>query len=133
MTRQVAAYAAGVATFLAVDLLWLSVIARDIYRREIGALLLERPLVAPAAAFYLVYVAGVVVFAVNPALASSNWTTAALNGALLGLLCYGTYDVTNLATLRNWSSTIVVVDIAWGTLLTALTATVAYLVAARFG
>ncbi|BBE71369.1 DUF2177 family protein [Oharaeibacter diazotrophicus] len=133
MTRLVAAYLAGVGTFLAVDLLWLSVIARDIYRREIGALLLERPLVGPAAAFYLIYVAGVVVFAVNPALSSSNWTTAALYGGLLGMLCYGTYDVTNLATLRNWSSTIVVVDIAWGTLLTAVTATVAYLVAARFG
>lgn len=133
MTRLVAAYVAGVATFLTVDLLWLSVIARDIYRREIGTLLLERPLVGPAAAFYLIYVAGVVVFAVNPALASSNWTTAALYGGLLGMLCYGTYDVTNLATLRNWSSTIVVVDIAWGTLLTAATATVAYLVAARFG
>ncbi len=133
MTRYIAAYATGAVTFLVIDMIWLGVVARDLYRREIGALLLERPLYGPAALFYAFYVVGLVVFAVVPALNAGSWTTAALYGALLGLMCYGTYDMTNLATLKNWSTTIAITDMAWGAVLSATAAVAAYLVASRFG
>lgn len=132
MTRYIVAYAAGAVTFLVLDLIWLGVVAKDLYQREIGALLLERPLYGPAAVFYLAYLAGILVFAVSPALNAGSWVTAAIYGALFGLMCYGTYDMTNLATLKNWSSTIAVVDMAWGTFLTASAAVTAYLAASRF-
>lgn len=132
MQRLLVAYAVGTTTLLAIDFVWLSFVARGLYRREIGALLLDRPLIGPAAAFYLVYVVGVVVFAVTPALAAGSWVQAATLGALLGLIAYGTYDMTNFATLKNWSATISAVDMTWGAVLTAVTATAAYAAASRF-
>ena len=131
MTRFLTAYAAGAVTLFVVDMIWLGYLARDFYQRQLGDLLLERPLYGPAAAFYLVYVVGVVWFAVAPALAGGGWTTALLNGAILGLMCYGTYDMSNLATLKNWPVALVPVDIAWGTVLTALTAAAGYAAASR--
>lgn len=132
MTRYLIAYAAGAVTLFVVDMIWLGYLARDFYQRQLGDLLLERPLYGPAAAFYLVYVVGVVWFAVVPALAGGGWTTALLNGAILGLMCYGTYDMSNLATLKNWPLALTPVDIAWGTFLTALTAVAGYAAASRF-
>ena len=82
---------------------------------------------APAAAFYLLYVAGILFFAVFPALATGRWTTALGRGAALGLVAYATYDLTNAATLRGWSTTVTIADLCWGTALTALAATVGYL------
>jgi uncharacterized membrane protein len=132
MTRYLIAYAAGAVTLFVIDMIWLGYLARDFYQRQLGDLLLERPLYGPAAAFYLVYVVGVVWFAVAPALAGGGWTTALLNGAILGLMCYGTYDISNLATLKNWPLALTPVDIAWGTFLTALTAVAGYAAASRF-
>lgn len=124
------AYAATAVVFFGIDFLWLSTISTNFYRSRIGGLLLDQPNFAVAGLFYLVYVAGIVHFAVTPAHNSASWSTALINGALLGLVAYGTYDMTNLATLKNWSVTVSVVDMAWGIFLTATAATVGYLVTA---
>jgi uncharacterized membrane protein len=121
------AYAATAVVFFGLDFVWLSTIATSFYRTRIGALLLEQPNLGVAGLFYLVYVAGIVHFAVMPAVNGASWATALVNGALLGLVAYGTYDMTNLATLKNWSVSVSIVDMIWGIALTATAATCAYL------
>jgi uncharacterized membrane protein len=133
MRTYLVAYLAGLAVFLAGDVVWLGSIAIGFYRSRLGDLLLERPNLAVAAGFYALYLVGVVIFAVAPALRSGTWTTATLYGALFGLFAYATYDLTNLATLRHWSAAVSLLDIAWGIAITALSATLATLAASRFG
>lgn len=113
------------ATFMFIDLTWLGYVARDFYRREMGALLTDNFKLVPAAAFYLMYVAAIVYFAVLPALRSGSWTDALVPGAALGLVAYGTYDLTALAVVRDWPLRLSLVDMAWGTVLTSLSAGVA--------
>jgi uncharacterized membrane protein len=122
----VVAYIATAVVFLGLDALWLSKVALGMYRRELGSLLLERPNLAIAGAFYLLYVGGIVVLAVAPALSEGTWWRALLMGAVLGLVAYGTYDITNLSTLKGWSTRLALIDIAWGTALTAVAATIGY-------
>lgn len=127
MLRYVVAYAATAVIFFAIDFLWLSN-AVGFYRERLGELLLDKPNLGYAAGFYLLYVGGIVMLAVVPALNAGSWSNAALAGAVLGLVAYGTYDMTNLSTLRNWSLTVSLVDMAWGTALTAVSATGGYFV-----
>ena len=123
------AYAATLVVFLGIDALWLGVIARRFYVDQLGSLMRESPSMLAAGGFYLFYVVGIVFFAVAPALAAGSWKTAALNGALLGLVAYGTYDMTNLATLKDWPVTVSIVDLVWGGVLTGIAATGGYLAA----
>ncbi|MDH7639357.1 DUF2177 family protein [Sphingomonas oryzagri] len=116
-------------SFLALDSIWLSLAAGRLYRPRLGPLLLDQFNVAPAAAFYLIYLAGILVFAVAPSLASGRWTTALARGAMLGLVAYATYDLTNQATLRGWSTTVTIADLCWGTFVTATAATIGFTVA----
>jgi uncharacterized membrane protein len=125
-------YGLTLLVMLPLDILWLSTAGARLYKQEIGSLLLEKPALRPAAAFYLLYSLGVVVFAVSPAYRDGPWTTALVYGALFGLLAYATYDLTNLATLRGYTTTIALVDMAWGTLLTAASALLVYLIATFF-
>jgi len=129
MTVYLVAYVASAVAFLGLDMLWLGLVARDFYRRGYGDMLLEQPLYAPAAGFYMLYVVGIVFFAVMPAVQGGSWLTALGYGALLGLLCYGTYDMTNLATLKGWPVTVAIVDMAWGTVLTGTAALIGFLAA----
>ena len=124
------AYVATGIVFLACDVVWLTVMGNAVYRPLLGDLLLERFRPAPAVAFYLLYMAGIVFFATSPAIASGRWTTALVNGALFGFFAYATYDLTNQATLRSWSTTITILDLCWGTVLTAVSATLGYVIAA---
>lgn len=126
------AFATTAVVFLGIDAVWLTLTAQRLYRPLIGDMLLERFNVFPAIAFYVLYTAGIVVFAVAPALATGRASTAAWHGALLGLVAYATYDLTNQATLRNWPVTVTVADLAWGTVLTAVAATAGYLAARGF-
>ncbi len=126
------AYIATAVVFFAIDYVWLSRIAVDFYRSRMGDMLLAEPNLAAAGLFYLVYVAGIVYFAVAPALSSGTALSAFAAGAILGLIAYGTYDMTNLATLRNWSMAVTVVDIAWGAVLTGTAAAAGYMVAMHF-
>lgn len=119
-------YIAGLIAFLVIDFIWLKYIALSFYREQIGHLMLDKPNLAIAGLFYLFYVVGVVVLAVNPALEKGQWMTAALYGGLLGFVAYGTYDITNLATLKTWPPIVAIVDMIWGTVLTASVATIAY-------
>ncbi len=116
------AYPVTAAVFLALDALWLSAMAERLYRPALGRLMLERFELLPAIAFYLVYIAGVIVFAVMPGLESRRWTTALGLGALLGLVAYATYDLTNQATLRDWPWRVTAADLCWGTFVTAVAA-----------
>ncbi|MEM7215224.1 MAG: DUF2177 family protein [Pseudomonadota bacterium] len=125
---HVTSYIAGLIAFLVIDFIWLKYIALSFYRSKIGHLMTDTPNLAIAGLFYLVYVVGVVVLAVNPALEKQQWMIAALYGGLLGFVAYGTYDITNLATLKGWPPIVAVVDIVWGTVLTASVATISYFV-----
>jgi uncharacterized membrane protein len=135
MTAKQAAILYGLAlvVMLPLDIVWLSTVGKGFYRDQIGALLLDQPRLVPALAFYLLYGAGVVLFAVSPAVASGSALQAALWGALFGFFAYMTYDLSNLATLRGFTTAFAVVDIAWGTVLTAIVAGVTLEVARRLG
>lgn len=132
MLKYAVAYAVTVVVFLGLDAIWLSRVALAMYRREIGDLLLDRPNLMIAGLFYLIFVAGIVILAIAPALNGGTWLTAFLMGATLGLVAYGTFDITNLSTLKNWSIAVTLADLAWGTALTAVSATVGYLVVTWF-
>ena len=126
------AYGAAAAVFFAVDMVWLGLVARGLYRDRLGALLLDQPNLWAAGAFYVIYVVGIVVLCIHPALQTGTWRTACLGGAVLGLAAYGAYDLTNLATLRGWPVGLAGIDIAWGVFLTALSATAGYAAARHF-
>ncbi|MEM9012134.1 MAG: DUF2177 family protein [Pseudomonadota bacterium] len=118
----VALYVSALIAFLVLDILWLQNVTYPIFEREVGEMLADPPRLGVAVGFYLFYVAGVVYFAALPALRDGGLGAAALNGALLGLLAYGTYEMTNMATLKDWTWTLVVIDVPWGVVLTSATA-----------
>jgi uncharacterized membrane protein len=120
-------YLACIAGFLLLDMVWLSVVAQGFYQRQLGFLLSARVNWPAAICFYLLFVAGVLVFAVLPGLDAHSWRRAALLGAFLGLVAYGAYDLTNLATVRNWPLLVTLVDLAWGAVLTAAVSSLGYL------
>ncbi|MDA8870914.1 DUF2177 family protein [Rhizobiaceae bacterium] len=122
MSRLVIAYLATTVVFFIIDFIWLGTVAKSFYRGQIGDLLLDNFNVKVAVIFYLFYTAGVVFFAVNPALQAESLGTAALYGALFGFFCYATYDFTNLATLKGYTTTVALVDLTWGTVLTGVSA-----------
>ncbi len=121
-----AAYGGTALVFFGLDFLWLTILGIGLYRAEIGELLLDQPNLAPAAIFYLFYVAGLVGFAVLPAANAGSWVWALVAGVALGLLAYGTYDMTNLATLKGWSLNISLIDLAWGGFLSGSAALAGY-------
>ncbi len=123
-------YALVAGIFVAIDAVWLTVVAKKFYQDQIGGLLRPKAKLLPAVIFYLLYVFGIVIFALQPALdtADATWWDAAWRSGLLGLLMYATYDLTNYSTLKNWPAKVVYVDMAWGTFVTALTTTAAFLI-----
>lgn len=129
MLKYVIAYAATAVVFFGLDFVWLSRML-GFYRSEMGGLLLEQPKLGYAAGFYALYVVGIVALVVVPALGGGGWGQALLMGALLGLVAYGTYDMTNMSTLKGWSLNLALVDMAWGTFVTAVAATAGYFVTA---
>lgn len=134
MTRSwLAAYAATLVAMLAIDLLWLGVVARPLYAQGIGHLMAERPNVPVAALFYAVYALGLVVFVVAPQAAGPGWAATLLRGALFGFVAYATYDLTNLATLKGWPVWLSLVDMAWGSAVSAVCAAAGRAAWLRFG
>lgn len=116
------AYLSTLVVFATLDTLWLGIVARGFYQAELGSLRAPEIKLWAALLFYAVYAAGIVIFAVMPALRADSLATALLMGGLLGFFGYATYDLTNLATLRDWPLRMSLVDMAWGTALTAATA-----------
>ena len=127
MTKTLVGYLAALVALTIVDALWLGFISRDFYKARLGQLLLDQPVWSIAILFYLIHAAGISVFPVPMALNGGSWTTAVLYGALFGFFAYSAYDITNLATLRGWSMAISLVDLAWGTVATAIASTASFL------
>jgi uncharacterized membrane protein len=123
------AYLATLVVLAACDFVWLSTVGTGFYKPRLGGLLLDRPVLWAAVAFYLVYAVGVAVFAVAPGLRAESVLRAAVLGALFGAFAYATYDLTNLATVRGWSLAVSLLDIGWGAALTALGASAGCLAA----
>jgi len=122
-------YLVSFLVFLVIDLLWLGVVAKSFYFRHLEPFFAEKINWPAAFIFYLLFVAGILIFAVIPAVEKQSLQRAVVYGALFGFFTYATYDLTNLATLRNWPIIIVIVDILWGTFLCAVVATAGYLAA----
>ena len=131
IARTLVAYIATGVAFAMIDSIWLRSMYTRLYQPEIGEMLMRGMRWGPAVAFYLLYIAGMLIFAVNPALASGRWQTALVQGALLGFFCYMTYDLTNYATLKVWSLKVTVLDMIWGTFLTGSAAAVGAFVTAK--
>ena len=128
MRTNLIAYLSTVIVFLGIDFIWLTLTVNMVYKPRLGGLLMDKPNLPVALAFYLVYVIGIVVFAVMPAIEQGNWTRALWGGALFGFMAYATYDLTNLATLAGWSTTVSIIDMIWGTVLTGIAATAGYFI-----
>jgi len=124
--RLATLYGVCIVTFFALDFVWLSLATPRIYTPALSGLLSDQPKLAVAAVFYLLYVVGVLVFAVIPGLQQGDVIAALWRGALFGFLAYATYDLTNLATLRGFPWHIAAIDMVWGTVLTGIVATAGY-------
>lgn len=124
-------YLLTVPVFLAIDLIWLGVIAKDFYRENLGYLLSPSVNWPAAIVFYLLFIVGILYFAVAPALARGSLWRAITNGALFGFFTYMTYELTNQATLPNWPMNVVLIDTAWGVVLSGSVAAASYLVGRR--
>lgn len=116
-----------------IDFIWLSNAINFLYRPKLGDLLADKPAIAPALVFYLLYGLGVALLVVRPAVNADSVFTALWTGAVLGLVAYGTYDLTNQATLKGWSLTVTVVDMAWGSFVTAVVSAAGVWIAQKVG
>ncbi|MDQ0321964.1 putative membrane protein [Pararhizobium capsulatum DSM 1112] len=133
MKTHIVAYCTTLVVFVAIDFIWLSTMADLLYRPVMGDMLAPEFRLAPAVVFYLLYVAGLTFLAVRPGLASASIAKAALCGAVLGFTAYATYDLTNQSTLTNWSMTLTIADMVWGTFLSAIASSAGCAIARRFG
>ena len=131
MLKNLAIYLSFLFALIAIDLVWLLGVAKNLYRNEMGDLMASEPKLLAGLAFYLLYAVGVCIFVVVPALSKQSWLYALQYGALFGLFCYMTYDLTNLAVVRNFPTQLAFIDIAWGSFVTALCASFAYWVGNR--
>lgn len=113
--------------FLILDSVWLALISPGLYQDQIGHLLAAQVNWAAAVLFYLLFIAGLVVFAVKPSLHQDSWKSALKTGAFFGLVCYATYDLTNQATMREWPLMITVIDLLWGMFICAMTTAISFL------
>jgi len=118
--------------FIIVDFIWLANATRFLYKPHIGPLLLEKPVLPAAAIFYILYVFGLIFLVLKPAIDANSVINAIWLGRVFGLVAYGTYDLTNLATIRGWSVTVTVVDMMWGAFLTGLSAGLGVWIAFKF-
>ena len=117
--------------FFAIDMIWLVVVAKNFYQKHIGFLM--RPDIKWIAAiiFYLLFILGLVTFVISPAVEKHSWSHALIYGALFGLITYATYDLTNLATLKDWPLLVTIVDLVWGMVLSASVSIVTYLIVSK--
>lgn len=119
-SKLIISYLLTTIVFFAVDMLWLGLIAKKFYNKYLGSFLAEQVNWTAAIIFYLLFIAGIFVFVILPAVEKNSMMRAIAYGAMFGFITYATYDLTNLATLKDWPLTIVIVDIAWGSVLTAI-------------
>lgn len=129
MTVVLVTYAIALVAFGLIDMAWLSTVGGQLYKATLGDILAPEIRIGPAVAFYLLFPAGLIYFAVNPAMKDGLLSTAVMNGALFGFFTYATYELTNFATLRNWTLGITVIDTAYGAIVSAAVAALAYALA----
>jgi len=125
-------YAIALVIFLAIDMVWLTLIAKSLYAQHLGYLMAPKAKLLVAFLFYLLFVVGLQFFVLNPALASGSWKTALFAGMFFGLVTYATYDLTNLATVKDWPVLITAIDLVWGSVVSGATALLSFLVIKRF-
>lgn len=131
MLKYLGIYLSFLISLIAIDLVWLLGIAKNLYRNEMGDLMASEPKLIAGLAFYLLYALGATIFVIIPALSKQSWLHALQYGALFGLFCYMTYDLTNLAVIRDFPTRLALIDIAWGSFITTLSASIAYWVGNR--
>jgi uncharacterized membrane protein len=124
-------YLIALPVFFAIDMVWLVLVARNFYQKHIGFLMKPDVNWVAAGIFYLLFIAGLVAFVITPAVEKHSWVHAVLFGAFFGLITYATYDLTNLATLKDWPVLVTVIDLIWGMVLSASVSVVTYLIAIR--
>lgn len=118
-------------TFFVIDLIWLVVVARKLYQKELGFIMSPKPNWTAAIIFYLLFIVGLLFFVIYPAIGKDSVSYALLAGMFFGLITYGTYDLTNLATLKDWPIKITIIDLIWGTSLGGLVSTVSFLISTK--
>lgn len=126
-------YAIALPVFFAIDMLWLGVVAKKFYQSQIGNIMKPDVNWVAAIIFYLIFIAGLVVFVIEPAMEKNSWKQALLLGAFFGFVCYATYDLTNLAVAKDWPLLVTMVDLAWGAVLAASVSTATYFIATKIG
>jgi uncharacterized membrane protein len=126
-------YAIALPVFFAIDMIWLGLVAKNFYRAQIGSLMKTDINWAAAMIFYLIFIAGLVAFVIAPAVAKNSWSQALLLGAFFGLVCYATYDLTNLAIAKDWPLLVTIIDLAWGAVLAASVSIITYFIASKIG
>jgi uncharacterized membrane protein len=126
-------YGIALPVFFAIDMVWLGLVAKNFYAKHIGFLMTPNVNWMAAIIFYLLFIIGAVVFVITPALEQKSWVHALLFGALFGLITYATYDLTNLATVKDWPLIVTVIDLLWGMTLSASVSTITYLIAVKLG
>jgi uncharacterized membrane protein len=132
MSMFIKLYLIALPVFLAIDMIWLGFIAKSFYAQQIGFLMKPNINWIAAILFYLIFIVGLVIFVILPAIEKSSWVFALFSGALFGLITYATYDLTNLATLKDWPLLVTAVDLAWGAVLAASVSIVTYFIANTF-
>jgi len=131
MMRYLKLYLVSLLAFLAIDMLWLGLVARSFYQQQLGFIMAPSVNWFAAAIFYLLFIAGILFFVVVPGLESGSLKATLLRAALFGLLTYATYDLTNLATLKDWPVLLTVVDLIWGTVLSVLVSYLSFMAGKR--
>jgi uncharacterized membrane protein len=126
-------YLIALPVFLLLDGVWLGAIAKNLYRRQLGHLMTASPNWLAAIVFYLLFIVGLVALVLQPAVSKNSWQQALILGALFGLVSYATYDLTNLATLKDWPLSVTVIDLIWGTALSATVAVISFWLFSRLG
>lgn len=126
-------YLIALPVFLVIDMVWLGLVAKGFYSKQIGFLMKTNINWTAAIVFYLVFIVGLVIFVVTPAIDKKSWLQALLLGSLFGLITYATYDLTNLATIKDWPLLVTFVDLVWGTILAASVSVITYLIATKIG
>ncbi len=125
-------YAIALVIFLVIDIFWLTVISKTLYAQHLGYLMAPKAKLYVALLFYLLFVLGLQFFVLNPALASGSWKIALFAGMFFGLVTYATYDLTNLATIKDWPVLITMIDLVWGSVVSGLTSILSFLIIRRF-
>jgi uncharacterized membrane protein len=131
-SKLIISYLLTFAVFFIIDMAWLGFVAKDIYKKYLGNLLSDNVNWVAAIIFYLLFVVGIFIFAIMPSVEKNSLQSAIMLGALFGFFTYATYDLTNLATLKDWSLNIVFIDIIWGAVLTGIVSTAGFYIARYF-